>query len=320
MGATLRVALSGDDDSKFRDGNNEYSIRIQLDKFDRLSTENLAGMIFTNRLGQDIELQQFATIQRTSGPTKLQREDRNASVTLFSQAFGRPSGTISQDIEKEMKKASFPAGVNVAFSGDVKNQKESFASLGLALFAAVLFTYMIMVALYNSFVYPFIVLFSVPLAMIGAMLALALTMHSLSIFSILGIIMLVGLVGKNAILLVDRANQKMTEGAGVVEALLDAGRMRLRPIMMTTLTMIFGMLPIALSSSSGSEWKAGLAWALIGGLTSSLFLTLIVVPLVYLKVEELRVSVPEFFRKKFRRFSSPEENALEPVLEKVKAD
>ncbi len=322
VGATLRVALSGDDDSKYRDGNNEYSIRIQLDKFDRLSTQNLAGMIFTNRTGQDIELQQFATLQRTSGPTKLQRNDRNSSVTLFSQAAGRASGSISQDIEKEMKKMQFPAGVSVSFSGDVKNQRESFSSLLLALIAAVLFTYMIMVALYDSFIYPFIVLFSIPLAMIGALLALALFMKSLNIFSILGIIMLVGLVGKNAILLVDRASQKMIEGSGVVDALLDAGKMRLRPIMMTTLTMIFGMMPIALSSSSGSEWKSGLAWALIGGLTSSLFLTLIVVPLVYLKVEELRVSIPEFLRRKFGKRDSDDDidSDFEPVLEKVKVD
>lgn len=320
VGATLRVALTGDDDSKFRDGNNEFPIRIQLDKFDRLSTENLAGMVFTNRKGEDIELQQFATIQRTSGPTKLQRQDRNASVILFSQAVGRPSGTISQDIEKEMKKVTFPKGVTIGFSGDVKNQKESFASLGLAFLAAILFTYMIMVALYNSFVYPFIVLFSIPLAIIGALLALAIMMKSLNIFSILGIIMLVGLVGKNAILLVDRTNARMEAGDKVYDAIIDAGKMRLRPILMTTLTMIFGMMPIALSTSSGSEWKSGLAWALIGGLTSSLFLTLIIVPIVYSKVEELRVALPDFIKSKFGRRFAGMGAEVEPVLEKVKAE
>ncbi len=313
VGATLRTALTGDDDSKFRDGANEYDLRIILDKFDRSNTESLKKITFFNKKGEQIELQQFATVVRTSGPTKLERIDRNAAVTLFSQAFGRPSGSISQDIEKKLKETKFPPGVSVSFSGDVKNQKDSFASLALALFAAVLFTYMIMVALYDSFIYPFVVLFSIPLAMIGALLALALSMKALSIFSILGIIMLVGLVGKNAILLVDRTNVKISEGASVNEALLDAGKMRLRPIVMTTLTMIFGMLPIALSKASGAEWKTGLAWALIGGLTSSLILTLVIVPVVYSKVEEWRVKLPVFLRNFVGRFSRSKEANLPPL-------
>ena len=196
-----------------------------------------------------------------------------------------------------MKNFKLPKGVTYSFIGMVKNQKESFSDMLLALFAGILFTYMIMVMLYDSFVYPFIILFSIPLAMIGALFALALTMKSLTIFSMLGVIMLVGLVGKNAILLVDRTNSRRALGESLTEALIDAGRMRIRPIFMTTLTMIFGMLPIALSVSEGAEWKSGLAWALIGGLTSSLFLTLIVVPLVYTKVEEVVVGFMPFVKK-----------------------
>jgi HAE1 family hydrophobic/amphiphilic exporter-1 len=133
--------------------------------------------------------------------------------------------------------------------------------------------------------------------MIGALLALALTMKALNIFTILGIIMLTGLVAKNAILLVDRTNYMRSQGESVVDALIDAGRMRIRPIFMTTLTMIFGMMPIAFSTSSGAEWKSGLAWALIGGLSSSLFLTLLIVPIVYTKVEEYRQRIPKFFMR-----------------------
>lgn len=133
--------------------------------------------------------------------------------------------------------------------------------------------------------------------MIGALLALGLAMKALNIFTILGIIMLTGLVAKNAILLVDRTNYMRAQGESVIDALIDAGRMRIRPIFMTTLTMIFGMMPIALSTASGAEWKSGLAWALIGGLTSSLFLTLFVVPIVYTKVEEYRVKIPALFGK-----------------------
>jgi HAE1 family hydrophobic/amphiphilic exporter-1 len=198
--------------------------------------------------------------------------------------------------------------------------RDSFADLGIALIAAVIFTYLIMVALYDSFVYPLVVLFSIPLAMIGALLALALTMKSLSIFTILGIIMLVGLVGKNAILLVDRTNAVRAEGVGVYDALVDAGKMRLRPILMTTFTMIFGMMPIALSTAAGGEWKSGLAWAIIGGLTSSLVLTLIFVPIVYSKMEELRISVPALAKRIIKRMQPSAKPILEPEVAAVKIE
>ncbi len=302
VGATLRVALNGDDESKFREGANEYNMRIVLDEFDRSKTTDVGRLTVANRKGQLVELNQFANTYQTTGPTKLQRQDRNFSVTVFSQAFGRPSGSIGNDIKKALAAGVLPEGINVSYLGDLKNQTEGFGSLGVALMAAILFVYLIMVALYDSYVYPFVVLFSIPVAIIGALLALALTMKSLSIFSILGIIMLVGLVGKNAILLVDRANQmKVERGLGTIEALIEAGETRLRPILMTTVAMVFGMLPIALSGSAGAEWKTGLAWALVGGLTSSLLLTLVLVPVVYAKVDEWKEKVPSLLEKLFRR-------------------
>jgi len=297
VGQTLKIALTGDDDSKLRQGDTDYIIRIFLDEFDRSRTGDLGNISFVNKKGQQIYLKQFAKIYRATGPTKLQRDTRSAAVTVYAQVQGgRTTGAIAQDIEKQMKGFNFPSGVNYSYLGDVKNQRESFGDLGLALLAAILFTYMVMVALYDSFVHPFVILFSIPLAIIGALLALALTMKALNIFSILGMIMLIGLVAKNAILLVDRTNYMRAQGESVIDSLIDAGRMRIRPIFMTTLTMIFGMLPIALSTSSGAEWKSGLAWALIGGLTSSLFLTLLVVPVVYTKVEEYRIKIPLAFK------------------------
>ncbi|MCK9279581.1 MAG: efflux RND transporter permease subunit [Melioribacteraceae bacterium] len=297
VGGALRVALTGDDESKFREGNTEYSLRIQLDEFNRSSTEDLGSLSFTNKKGQQIYLKQFADISRTTGPSNLQRQNRNAAVTVFSQVIGRPTGTISTEFTEKMKNVRLPNETTYSFGGDVKNQKEAFGDLGIAMMAAVLFSYLVMVGLYDSFVYPFVVLFSIPLAIVGGLLALALTMKSLNVFTILGMIMLVGLVGKNAILLVDRTNYMRGLGESVKDSLIDAARMRVRPIFMTTLTMIFGMMPIALSTSSGSEWKTGLAWVLIGGLTSSLFLTLIVVPVVYTKVEEYRERIPKLFGK-----------------------
>ncbi|HZV13635.1 MAG TPA: efflux RND transporter permease subunit [Candidatus Kapabacteria bacterium] len=318
VGATLRVALTGDDDSKFRDGSDDYDIRIILDQFDRSKTLDIGDLTFINPAGEKVQLKQFANVYQTTGPTKLQRQDRNYSVTVYSQAEGRPSGSIGQDITNALAKNPLPKGTTLSYLGDLKNQNDSFGSLGLALMAAILFVYMIMVALYDSFIYPFVVLFSIPVAIIGALLALALTMKSLSIFSILGIIMLVGLVGKNAILLVDRANQMRKEkGMDTLEALMEAGNTRLRPILMTTVAMVFGMLPIAMSNAAGTEWKSGLAWAIIGGLISSLLLTLLLVPVMYVKVDQWRVGVPAFFRKVFRIKAVPAapEFSAAPVVE-----
>ncbi len=302
VGATLRVAFNGDDDSKFQDGPNQYPIRIVLDRQDRSTQSNIEDLTFLNRKGELIALKQFARVVQTTGPTKLGRQDRNYAVTVFSQAVGRPSGSIVGDIQTALAKTKLPEGITVSYLGDEKNRAESFSSLFLALAAAILFVYMIMVALYNSYVYPFVVLFSIPVAVIGAFLALALTMKSLNIFSILGVIMLVGLVGKNAILLVDRTNQmREQEHLSTFDALMEAAQTRLRPILMTTASMVVAMTPIALSLSSGSEWKSGLAWALIGGLTSSLLLTLILVPVVYSKVDQWRETIPALLKRLMKK-------------------
>ncbi|MBI5475944.1 MAG: efflux RND transporter permease subunit [Ignavibacteriales bacterium] len=295
VGQTLRIAYSGDDDSRFREGANEYPIRIVLDQFDRSKKEDVENFSFINRKGQTIQLKQFAVVSLSTGPTKLQRQDRNYSVIVSANAIGRASGDIASDIKAKVAKQGLPPNVDLTYLGDEKNRAEGFGNLGIAFMAAILFVYLIMVALFDSFLYPFIVLFSIPVAMIGALLALALTNKALSIFTILGIIMLIGLVSKNAILLVDRTNQMRREKKmSVTEALIEAGNTRLRPILMTTASMIVAMFPIAVSLSSGSEWKSALAWALIGGLTSSLLLTLVLVPVVYIKLDRWRDTVPVF--------------------------
>lgn len=312
VGSSLKVALSGDDDAKFRDGDNEYILRIQMDESDRSKTENLKSLTFVNNRGQQVELQQFANIYTASGPTKLQRENRNTAVTVFSQALGKPAGSIFAEFQTKLKNMKLPDGVTLTYQGDIKNQTEGFASLGIAFGAAILFVYLIMVALYDSYIDPFVVLFSIPVALIGSLLAMALNMKALGIFPILGIIMLIGLVAKNAILLVDRTNQmRREEGLGIIEALLEAGETRLRPILMTTLSMVIGMLPIAMSSSSGAEWKTGLAWALIGGLTSSLLLTLVLVPVIYIIMERISEGTKRLYRSFVPK--DDDENGAAPV-------
>jgi HAE1 family hydrophobic/amphiphilic exporter-1 len=322
VGSALRVALTGDDQSKYRDGNNEYVIRIQFDESNRSRTGDIGSITFMNNRGQQIELKQFANVYLSSGPTRLERRDRIGVLYVNAQTLGRPTGTIMQEFKDKIAKVQLPQEVSLSYIGMEKMRGEGFASLGLAMLTGILFIYLIMVALYDSYVYPFVVLFSIPLAFVGALIALAVSGKALSIFTILGIIMLTGLVAKNAILLVDRTNQtRLEQGLTVYEALLEAAQSRLRPILMTTLTMIFGMLPIALSTASGSEWKSGLAWALIGGLTSSLFLTLIVVPVVYMKVDEWKEKVPAFFRKPsvlFKRKHNGQEVDLKHAPEYIK--
>ena len=190
-------------------------------------------------------------------------------------------------LEEKIKSIDKPSGVDYLWGGDMERQKDGFGSLAIALLVSVLLVYFIMVMLYDSFVHPLVVMFSIPLAIIGAFLALALTNNLLSIFTILGMIMLIGLVAKNAIILVDFTNQLRAEGKTVHEALIIANHVRLRPILMTTIAMVIGMLPIAMASGAGAEWKNGLAWVIIGGLLSSLFLTLIVVPVVYQLFENI---------------------------------
>lgn len=287
VGMTMQTAYSGNTDGKFRAGEYEYDINIKYNAFDRKSINDVSNLIFINDRGEQIKLSQFAIIKEGSGPSQLERRDKTASVTVKGQNVGVPAGTIVAQWQEKIDQIKKPTGVNYIWGGDQENQSEGFGTLGIALLAAIILVYLVMVGLYDSFVHPFVVLFAIPLSFIGAMLALALTNNTLNIFTILGIIMLIGLVCKNAIMLVDYTNQRRAAGETIRTALIQANHARLRPILMTTIAMVFGMVPIALASGAGAEWKNGLAWVIIGGLISSLFLTLIIVPVIYEIMEKL---------------------------------
>ena len=311
VGSTLRIAMQGNDDVKYRYRGNEYPIRIRLDETARSNPDAVAHLTVMNRQGQQIEIGQFASVTFGSGPTKLQRRDRNPAVIVYAQTSGKASGSIANEFDKLIA-GKLPIGVRYEYAGDVKNQREGFGDLGIAMLGAIVFVYLIMVALYDSYFYPFVNLFSVPGAVIGAFLMLALTMKNLTIIAMLGLIMLIGLVTKNAILLVDRTIANIKErGLPLHHALVEAGQSRLRPIVMTTVAMVAGMFPIALSNSPGSEWKSGLAWALIGGLTSSMFLTLFLVPVMFSYLTHLFSALRQRFHKQPSlvngRFQSPAE-------------
>jgi HAE1 family hydrophobic/amphiphilic exporter-1 len=282
VGQTLRTAFSGNTDNKFRTGSTEYDINIIFDEASRNNIEDVKNIQFINNQGQRINLSQFADITYESGPSLLERYDRSPSVTVKAQTVGRTTGAVAQEWEEKLASIEQPKGVDWTWGGNMENQSEGFGTLGIALLAAIMLVYMIMVVLYDDFVKPFIVLFSIPLSFIGALWALALTNNSLNIFTILGIIMLIGLVAKNAILLVDFANHRLAHGEKIRDALIQANHARLRPILMTTIAMVFGMLPIALASGAAAEMSNGLAIVIIGGLLSSLFLTLVIVPVVFM--------------------------------------
>ncbi|EAZ82669.2 efflux RND transporter permease subunit [Algoriphagus machipongonensis] len=287
VGGALQVAFNGNDDSKYTDGDYEYDIMVKLNEFDRKSISDVENLAFVNRKGQQVKLAQFAKVTQSEGPTKLERRDRVSSVKITSQVAGVPSGNVGAELTAAIDQMTLPQQVQINYDGDMKNQSEGFGSLGLALMASIILIYLIMVALYDSYVYPLVVMFSLPMALMGSLLALALTKGTLSIFSIMGLIMLMGLVAKNAILLVDFTNQLKEAGVEVKEALEKAVKIRFRPILMTTVAMVIGMLPIALAGGAGAEWKNGLAWVIIGGLLSSMFLTLVVVPVIYYLFDRL---------------------------------
>jgi HAE1 family hydrophobic/amphiphilic exporter-1 len=281
LGRTLNNAFSGNNDAMFRQDEYEYDINIRLDNFDRRHTADVENLTLINTSGEAVKLKQFAHIEETNAPGILERRNRSVCVTLNSQVGGRPTGDIGQDVSQLINSLDLPENITVIPGGELEMQDESFGTMGVALIISILLVYLIMVLLYNNYIYPFVVLISIPLAIIGALLALALTMDTLNLFTLLGLLALIGLVAKNAIILVDFTNQSKEKGMELKAALIEATRQRFRPILMTTAATVIGMLPIALATGAGAEWKNGLAWVMIGGLISSMFLTLIVVPVVY---------------------------------------
>lgn len=288
VGMNLRTAFTGNDDATLTENGTEYPVRIWLDKFSRKNYDDVNQLNIINPMGIPIEVSQFATIERDNSLSLLERKDRQPAVTLTSDALGRPSGTVADDVVAYLKNNPLPNGIQMTWGSDIKRQNDSFGALGSVLLISFLLIYLIMVALYDSYIYPFVALFAIPVAAIGAFLALNLSLSNLSLFALLGLIMLMGLVTKNSILIVDFTNQLKAEEKHYKEALITAGKERMRPILMTTLSMAIGMLPIALASGTAAEWKNGLAWVIIGGLLSSLALTVYLVPLVYYGVDRMK--------------------------------
>jgi HAE1 family hydrophobic/amphiphilic exporter-1 len=288
VGMQLQNALTGNDDSQFDEKGHEYDIRVMVDEFDRKNVEDIKNMTFNTSDGKQVELGEFAEVSVENGNGTLERKNRIPNTTIRCWVLGTAAGNVSAEIDKYLEKNPLDKNVRLTWGGEIKRQKESMGALGMAMGIGLILVYLIMVALYDNFVYPFVVLFSILVSLIGAILALALSSSNMGIFTMLGMLMLLGLVAKNAILIVDFTNHLKEKGMSTYSALLESVKERMRPILMTTIAMVVGMIPIATATGSGAEWKNGLAWILIGGLTSSMFLTIIVVPMMYYTVDRIQ--------------------------------
>ncbi len=282
-----RTAIDGDDTAKLRDSGTEYPIRVRYDQSERSKASDVRNMIIGTKGGAPIYLKDVAQIKYDYAPTKIDRKNRQRVVYVTANlATGAQMGNVGAMIDAEMKETPPVPGTSIGTGGMEKIMMESFGYMFSSLILAIVLVYMLMGALFESFLTPFVIMFSLPQAMVGALLALLITGNVFSIVAMIGIIMLMGLVTKNAILLVDYTNTLRDRGRNRHEALLEAGPTRLRPILMTTLAMVGGMTPTALALGSGAESRAPMAIAVIGGLILSTLLTLIVIPVTYTIVDD----------------------------------
>jgi len=293
LGGPLRILVAGQTVGNWRAPDDQtYDVNVRLAPEARNSTQDLERLPFTVGTGAEgsprvVRLGQVAQVIESTGSNQINRRDLTREVALNANTYGRSMGEVSADIRKVMDGLQLPPGYRYQFGGSTKNMAESFGYALSALAMAVIFIYMILASQFKSFLQPLALMTSLPLTLIGVVLALMLFRSTLSMFSIIGVIMLMGLVTKNAILLVDFAIRAREDGMERSAALLLAAKVRLRPILMTTLAMIFGMVPLAFALSEGSEQRAPMGQAVIGGVITSSLLTLVVVPVVYCYMDDL---------------------------------
>ncbi len=295
IAVTLQAAISGEVATTIEDDlGDSHDVRVRLRADQRRFAEDLLDLrIATDRddpRGDKIQvpLSEVAAAEAGSGPSTIRRKDLQREVRISATADGRALGDITADVEAAAARISLPAGYDIVHGGDAEELKDMFSNMFQSLFLAVIFIYLILASQFESFMLPLSIMLSLPLSLVGVALALLATHDTLNIMSMIGLIMLMGLVTKNAILLVDFTNQARARGTDRSAALIQAGSTRLRPIVMTTLAMIFGMLPLALAIGAGAEMRAPMARAVIGGLITSTLLTLVVVPVVYTFLDDMR--------------------------------
>jgi HAE1 family hydrophobic/amphiphilic exporter-1 len=293
LAGPLRTLVAGQTVGNWRAPDDQtYDVNVRLSPEARNSPQDLERLPFMVGTAADgspriVRLGQVAQVSETTGSNQINRRDMMREVAINANVFGRSAGEVSADVRQAMDSLNLPPGYRYSFGGSTKNMAESFGYALSALAMAVIFIYMILASQFKSFLQPLALMTSLPLTLIGVVLALMAFRSTLSMFSIIGVIMLMGLVTKNAILLVDFAIRARDDGLERSEALLLAAKVRLRPILMTTLAMIFGMVPLAFALTEGAEQRAPMGQAVIGGVITSSLLTLVVVPVVYCYMDDL---------------------------------
>ena len=284
----VRLATQGEVAGKLREGRRQSEIRVRLAGEDRESRGAIDAMWIATPRGM-VSLSQLARLERSASPAVIEHNHRERSVSVWAQiAPGHDLGSAVRELHAQLDAHDLPTGYSYLWEGLQEDQGETNSNMGSALLIAVVFIYLVLASQFESFLHPLTIMPALPFAMVGAVLALFLTGSSVSMGSLIGIILLMGLVTKNGILLVDGALQHVREGDSPADAMRKAGPRRLRPILMTSAAMVLGMLPTALGRGTGSEFRAPMAIAVIGGVITSTLLTLWVVPVVFLGVERLR--------------------------------
>ena len=288
----LRTILAGTSAGEYREEGDEYTILVKVKDSDLLSIDELLDMTIRNQNGDQVILRNLVSVESTTGAVVIDRKNQERLITLSVNIAGRDLGSVAAEIQECIARVAIPSDFTISISGDYEDQQEAFQELTAAFLLALVLVYMVMACQFESLRDPLVVMFSVPLAFIGVMIALFLTGSTFNIQSFIGCIMLAGIVVNNAILLVDTANLiRREEKIDLYSAVCEAGRRRLRPILMTTLTTVLGLIPLALGVGDGGEIQAPMARAVIGGLTSSTFITLFFIPVIYILAETM-------FRKK----------------------
>ncbi len=283
---TLRTALEGDIVTTLPDRGDDVDIRVRLRQEDRATVEDLNKLMVPTRSGGLVRMEEVVRLEETSTPAAIERTNRQRAITITANLAHRSLGEVLGDITPKLEEIMVP-GYSYKFEGEAENMKDTFQNMLIALGLAILFIYFVLASQFESFVHPFTIMVALPLAMIGALLALFVTGLSLGMPAMIGIVLLMGLVTKNGILLVDYTNQLRKKGLDVIPALLEAGPTRLRPILMTSSAIVLGELPTALSTAEGSEFNVPMAVAVIGGVITSTMLTLVVVPVAYVWIDKL---------------------------------
>ena len=286
----LQTVLSGSSAGNYREGGNEYRILVKIEGAEKKDLRDILDLPITNAEGEQVVLRNVVDIRPWRGPVLIQRKDQERVVYVTANISGRDMGSILADIREGLQSVPVPRNFNILFGGDYEEQQKSFRELSISFVLALILVYMVMASLYESLRYPFVVMFSVPLAAIGVILMLFLTNTTFNIQSYIGCIMLGGIAVNNAILLVDHINLlRRRDGLPLREAIEEGGRRRLRPILMTGMTTILAMSPLALGIGEGGEAQAPMARAIIGGLLSSNLITLVVVPVIYALFERKKL-------------------------------